>query len=849
MRSLAHTEKYRGNLKPSYLAVAIALLLPTLSVQAKDYFNPALLEQPGESTAATDLSAFENGGQLPGRYPVEIWLNDEKVDSRDVVFFQTESRGLQPCLSVDELRRYGVKVDQFPDLQKPGERCVDLAAIAEATAEFVFSAHRLNLSVPQIAVTPRIRGYVPPSQWDEGINAALLNYSFSGTSELENQQSSSGNSQYLNLRPGINVGPWRVRHYSTWSRNSSGEDRWDTVYSYAQRSIVPLKSQLTLGESQAPSDVFDSVPFTGAQLASDDEMLPESLRGYAPVVRGIARGNSAQVLIRQNGYLIYQTTVPAGPFEITDMFPTGGSGDLYVTVKEADGSEQNMVVPYASLPVLQREGRLRFSVTGGQYRAYDRSVDNAAFAQSTAIYGLGKGMTLYGGVQAAQHYRSLAAGVGQNLGEIGAISADLTHSRGEPKEGESRQGQSWRLRYSKSLAETGTNVAIAGYRYSTEGFYTLADVLDSYSDNPNPLLSNRKRNRAEITLSQDLGDERGYLSIGAVSESYWNNSRKTSSWNLGYNNSWNGISYGLNYAMNRNTTSAGTTDSGLSKTYDRDRVVSLNLSIPLNRWMGNTYANYNVSSSKSRGTVNTVGLNGTVLEDNNLNWNLSQGYAANGQGSSGYAGMNYRGTYGEVNGGYSYASGQRTMNYGVQGAIVAHADGITAGQTMGETFGLVKVPGASGVSVNNQTGVKTDYRGYALVPNLMPFRNNDITLNTETLRDDVDLQQTTRNAVPTRGAMVRTDYRAQVGQRVLMPLTRADGKAVPFGATVVNDADRDAGSSIVGDGGQVYLAGMQNQGTLLVQWGKNADRQCRVTYRLNSEKNVTGIQTLNGQCR
>jgi outer membrane usher protein len=97
--------------------------------------------------------------------------------------------------------------------------------------------------------------------------------------------------------------------------------------------------------------------------------------------------------------------------------------------------------------------------------------------------------------------------------------------------------------------------------------------------------------------------------------------------------------------------------------------------------------------------------------------------------------------------------------------------------------------------------------------------------------------------------MVRTDYRAQVGQRVLMTLTRADGKAVPFGATVVNDADRDAGSSIVGDGGQVYLAGMQNQGTLLVQWGKNADRQCRVTYRLNSEKNVTGIQTLNGQCR
>lgn len=845
------TQNTRFNLRPTSLAIAIALSLPALSAHAKDYFNPALLEQPGSSVAASDLSAFENGGQLPGRYPVDIYLNGERVDSKEVVFFQTADKGLQPCLNLEDLTLYGVKVDQFPGLQKAGERCVDFSAIPEATAEFVFSAQHLQLSVPQAAVNAQIRGFVPPSQWDEGINAALMNYSFSATQALENQRGGAGNSQYLNLRPGANIGAWRIRNYSTWSRSSSGDDRWDNVYTYAQRSIVPFKSQLTLGESMAPSDVFDSVPFTGAQLASDDEMLPESQRGYAPVVRGIARSNSAQVIIRQNGYIIYQTTVPAGAFEIADIFPTGGSGDLHVTVKEADGSEQNMVVPFASLPVLQREGRLRFSVTGGQYRAYSSNVDKAPFAQGTAIYGVGKGMTLYGGLQAAQHYRSLAGGIGQNLGDIGAISADVTQSWGAMKDAATTRGQSWRVRYSKSLAQTGTNVSIAGYRYSTAGFTTLSDVLETYSDNPNPLLMERKRHRAELTLSQDLGGDRGYLSVSAIREDYWNNGRETSSWNLGYNNSWNGISYGLNYAMNRNTTQAGAGSAGSSsgKTYERDQIVSFNLSIPLSRWLSNSYASYNVSNSKSRGTVNTVGLNGTALEDNNLYWNVSQGYASNGQGNSGYASMNYRATYGEVNGGYSYANGQRNMNYGVQGAIVAHADGITAGQTMGETGGLVKVPGASGVGVNNQTGVKTDFRGYALVPNLMPFRNNDVTLNSDSLQDNVDLQQTSRKVVPTRGALVRADYRAQVGQRVLMSLTRADGSAVPFGATVINEADRDAGSSIVGDGGQVYLAGMQSKGRLLVQWGKEADRQCRVTYRLGSDNSIAGIQTLNGQCR
>lgn len=850
MRLLPQAEKTCPGFRPTSLAITVALLLPSLTAQAKDYFNPALLQQTGEGGTAPDLSAFENGGQLPGRYPVDIYLNNDRVDSREVTFFQTSDKGLQPCLDAAELAAYGVRVDLFPDLQPAGARCASLSAIPDGSAEFVFSAQRLDISIPQASVNPRIRGYVPPSQWDEGINAALLNYSFSGVSEFDNAQSGTGNSQYINLRPGLNIGAWRFRNYSTWSRNGGGEgDKWNTVYSYAQRSIVPFKSQLTLGESLAPSDVFDSVPFRGVQLASDDEMLPESLRGYAPVVRGIARSNSAQVVIRQNGYVIYQTTVPAGAFEITDMFPTGGSGDLYVTVKEADGSEQNMVVPFASLPVLQREGRLRFSLTGGQYRAYDTSVEKTPFAQGTAIYGVGKGMTLYTGAQTAEHYRSVAGGIGQNLGTLGAVSADVTQSWGEPKDESTRQGQSWRIRYSKSLAETGTHIAIAGYRYSTSGFYTLADVLETYSDNPYALRNERKRNRAELTLSQDLGDERGYLSVGAISEDYWGNGRKTSSWNLGYNNSWKGISYSLNYAMNRNTTSSGAGENSYGKTYERDEVVSLNLSIPLDRWLSKTYASYNVSSSKSRGTVNTAGLNGTALEDNNLNWNVTQGYASKGQGNTGYASANYRGTYGEVNGGYSYSKGQRTMNYGVQGAIVAHADGVTAGQTMGETFGLVKVPGASGVDVNNQTGVSTDYRGYALVPNLMPYRRNDVTLSTETLADNVDLKQTSRTVVPTRGAVVRADYRAQVGQRALMTLIRMDGKAVPFGATVVNEADPDAGSSIVGDGGQVYLAGLKNQGTLHVQWGKEADRQCRVSYRLSQNASSEGIPAINSQCR
>lgn len=162
---------------------------------------------------------------------------------------------------------------------------------------------------------------------------------------------------------------------------------------------------------------------------------------------------------------------------------TGGSGDLNVTIKESDGSEQHLIVPFASIPVLQREGRLKYSITGGHYRSYDSSIEKTPLAQATVSYGLFCGMTLYGGIQESSCYQSLAFGIGQNLRRIGALSADIRQSWWTMYGQEKESGQSMRLRYGKNIVETGTNFAIAGYRYSTDGFYTMNEVLNSYGRN------------------------------------------------------------------------------------------------------------------------------------------------------------------------------------------------------------------------------------------------------------------------------------------------------------------------------------------------------------------------------
>lgn len=162
----------------------------------------------------------------------------------------------------------------------------------------------------------------------------------------------------------------------------------------------------------------------------------------------------------------------------------------------------------------------------------------------------------------------------------------------------------------------------------------------------------------------------------------------------------------------------------------------------------------------------------------------------------------------------------------------------------------MKAPGAGGTGVNNQTGVKTDWRGYAIVPYVSPYRKNQVQLNTETLADDVEVELTSQNVVPTRGAVVRANFQANVGQRILMTLLRQGGAPVPFGATVSDPAQKTAQGFIVGDGGQVYLTGMADSGSLNVKWGSGSDQQCQVSYSLTKQTTESaGIQMLNAQCR
>ena len=95
---------------------------------------------------------------------------------------------------------------------------------------------------------------------------------------------------------------------------------------------------------------------------------------------------AAQLTIRQNGFIIYQSYVSPGAFEITDLHPTSSNGDLDVTIDERDGNQQNYTIPYSTVPILQREGRFKFDLTAGDFRSGNSQQSSPFFFQGTVLW-------------------------------------------------------------------------------------------------------------------------------------------------------------------------------------------------------------------------------------------------------------------------------------------------------------------------------------------------------------------------------------------------------------------------------------------------------------------------------
>lgn len=818
------------------------LLLVTEPLYARDfYFSPNSLEGGANTSQVTDLSIFSNPkAQMPGKYLSYIRLNQQPVDETQIIYTSGADGALHAQLTPLMLRQWGVKVDDYPEMAAlPQDQPFSLPIghyIPSAQADFDFASQTLKLSLPQRAVRQVSAGYIDPSRWDDGIPVLFSDYAFS-VRENHGGDTRSDNSQYLNLRSGMNLGGWQLRNYSTWN-NTGEENAWQTIGTWLQHDIQQVKAQFTAGENSTRGEVFDSIQYRGINIISDEEMLPIGERGFAPVIRGVAMSN-AQVTVKQNGYVIYQSNVAPGAFEITDLYASTNSGDLEVSVKEADGTEHLFTQPFSSVALMQRPHHLRFETTVGRYRADSGSDDKEpSFFQGSAIYGVNNRLTIYGGTTLAEEYLSGVTGVGVNLGQFGSISADVTMAQAQSLDGETYRGQSWRLLYTSSIEATNTHFTLASYRYSTSGYYSFADANHLNHEDDNDWRDDyNKRNRLQMSISQPF--ENGSFYINGYQQDYWGTHRKERSITAGSSYQYAGISYHLNLSWN------DTQDD------DSDRMISFGVSIPLSRWLPDSWVSYNISNTKNGATAQNLGLNGTLLEDRSLSYGLQQSHSNESPQNSSSLYSTWRAPFSNLSGGYYTSSdGSRQYSYGASGAVVIHPHGVTLSQPLGDQFAIIDTDGTAGLQFQNQRGIRTDMWGNAVIPSLTAYQENRIGLDTTQLPNDVDSSDTALIVVPSRNAAVRAHFSARTGYRMLITLTRPEGKAVPFGA-MASSADGEL-NGIVDDNGVLYLSGVSDKTVLTVQWGTAPDDRCSTSIdfiSLSDSQQAGPVKMLTALCR
>ena len=797
--------------------VCLSFVFLQCGVYAADYvdFNTDILDVNDKKNI--DFSRFESSGYImPGDYSFKLKINQNEIDEQPISVYNKDDdkKETEACFSSELVKQFGLKEEFLQKISMWHQgQCADITSLEGVIVSPDMGAGVLNISIPQVYLEYVSNDWVPISMWDEGIPGLLTDYNLNFQSNTQESDGRTDRTLSGNGTSGLNIGAWRARadwqtNYASGSSGNSGRKKWAWDRSYVYRAMPKLGAKLTLGEDYMNSDLFDSFRFVGASMISDDNMLPPNLRGYAPEVSGVAKTN-AKVTISQQGRIIYETQVAAGPFSIQDL-NSAVSGTLDVRVQEQDGSVQQYKVSTASIPYLTRPGSIRFKVFSGRPTNESHQAAGETFSSGEMSWGINNGWSLYGGSTVSDSYRSLAVGVGRDLMMLGALSFDVTRAdaRLNNYQSEDKIGRSYRLSYSKRFDDTGSEITFAGYRFAEKDFMSFSDFLNYVSTTD---AFQEDKEMYTVTFSQQFVDSGTSLYVNYSHQTYWN-SPEEDRYNL-----------------------------SLSRFFDMDKWKNINISLTAyrNKFEGNNDDGAYISASIPWGDTATVSYNSTFSDSSNShrigyydrlengdNYQIATGSGNEGMNVSGY--YDHSGDLSDVTANLDYEQNQyRSAGLTLRGGVTATAKGAALHRvnSLGATRVLVDTVDAANVPVHGYGDtVLTNHFGKAVITDVTQYIKNNLSIDIDNMPDDAEATYSVASATLTEGAIGYRKFNVISGMKALAVIRLVDGSFPPFGASVHTDGNQEVG--IVGGDGQVYLSGLNPGASLQVVWSE--DDSCKV---------------------
>lgn len=797
--------------------IIITSLLMTKTAAATE-FNINAIDK--DQRGSVDLSLFKDQiAVIPGNYFVTVSINDIPLANGWQLRWREMNNQVQVCIPSELADTFALQ-DTIRSALPKKEGCIDFSSRPDIKFTFDQASQTLRVTIPQAWLQYRATDWMPPSTWDNGVPGVLLDYNLFASHYQPNNGSGTDNANSYGTA-GANMGAWRLRsdYQYTQTHTDAGSEhdgRFSRVYMF--RPLPSLGAKLTLGETDFQSAIFDAFTYTGASLISDERMLPWSLRGYAPQITGIAQTN-ATVTVSLADRVIYQSKVPPGPFVIQDLNQSV-QGTLDVKVTEEDGRVSTFQVSAESVPFLTRKGQVRYKLATGKARKdASHDVEDNAFLSGEFSWGMLSQTSLYGGTLAdGDHYRSVAAGIGQNMEYLGALSFDITQATSQLPNQNSQTGYSYRFNYSKRFDTTGSQLTLASYRYSDPQFLSYARFLD-YDNNDRQ----SEKQTLSVTASQYISALSLNLYVNMLRQTWWNDSPSTTG----------SVTAGYNFDLGR-WKNLGVTLSW-SKTHYEDENDNtqfyLSLSVPLDP---DHRLNYDLRNSDSL----SQNVSWYDTSDRNNTWGVSAGTESEKSDAGAQVSGNYQhySPYGDLNLSGSYKANEyNSLSASWNGSFTATAKGAALHRRSygNEPRVMISTDGVGNIPLNMSRD-ETNRFGIGVLPSISSYSPSSVQVNMNNLPDGVDVDTRVVTSTWTEGAIGFRQIATRAGNDIAGILRTASGTP-PLGA-VVRLLENDRQIAMVADDGHVWLGAVEPEQQFRVTWGDN--QQCRFTLPSHLENSM-----------
>lgn len=779
-------------------------------------FNTDVLDLEDKNNI--NLEQFSRAGYImPGTYSFALKVNGEHLSDVVVPFYTAENdpQESDACLSPEIVEQLGLTSSAKKSLTWWHDgQCLAASSLPGMQIRGELANSSIYVSLPQAYLEYTAPNWDPPSRWDEGISALMLDYNINANANKSHTKSNDNYTLNGNGIVGMNFGAWRFRadwqghvNRTTGSNSSTSKDfEWSRFYAY--RALPSLAAKLVLGEDYLNSNIFDSFRFIGASVRSELNMLPPNLRGYAPEVTGIANTN-ATVIVSQQGRVLYETQVAPGPFRIQNL-SDAVSGTLDVTVKEQDGTTQEFQIDTANLPYLTRPGQMQYKLALGQPTNYQRHSEGDSFVTGEFSWGINNGWSLFGGSLNSKNYNAVSLGIGRDLLAFGALSFDITQSFARLPNTGSLTGGSYRINYSKTFESLDSTIQFAGYRFSERDFMSMSDFLNALQTGER---YGGNKELYTVSVNKNFGDLGMSLYLNYNHQTYWD--RPDNDYYSVMLSKYMDIGSLKNISVN--VSANRTTYNGV-----KDDSIYLSTSFPLSHG-----ANVGYSLNSSRyDTTNRATYYDRI--DDRTTYQLSAGSSK--KGSTGSAFITHQADTARLTANVNYMHNQYSaLGLSASGGmtLTTEGGGLHRVSTLGGTRMLVDTDGVAGVPIKGiGAPITTNLFGKAVVSDVGSYYRNKAQIDLNSLPDDVDAQQSVVQATLTEGAVGYRHFDVVSGQKAMTVLRLPDGSSPPFGAQIYNSKKQETG--IVSDAGNAYISGINPQGVMNVTWGE--EQACQITF-------------------